>query len=88
MIIKIKYGLYYKERLFVWIDEELWRYPYTKGNRSYSLRKIKTTDEKGNKRYYRLGKDWVSQDRVEALTTIVNVEPINKIKDDDLPFSS
>lgn len=85
MVLEIKYGLYYKDRLFVWIDKELWSYPYKKNNRSYSLRKIKTRHF-GKQTHYRLCKDWICEKRLEQSTVAVNVEPIFTLKDKEFPF--
>ena len=87
MIIKIKYGFYYKEMLYVWIKRELYRYPQQRNKYFLGLKKIEpVTNRTPNFLYYRLNKEWVSENKIKKLTTIVNIEPINIIKDDDLPF--
>jgi hypothetical protein len=84
---KIKYGLYFENILFVWINKELYKYPYfdSKTKRSYSLKKI-TTRYFGNTLHYRLNSKWVSEEKIKQLTSLVSVESLNiSITDIDLP---
>jgi hypothetical protein len=82
MILNFKYGFYYKERLFVWNNKILYRYPFISKNRSYPLKEVKII--KGN---YRLCREWVSLNKVKELTSVVSVKEISIIKDDKhLPF--
>lgn len=81
----IKYGILHKDRLFVWIDKELWSYPYEKDNRNYSLKKVACMF-RGNKLHYRLGNDWLPMDKLQQMTIAVKVKPINNITDNSLPF--
>ena len=87
MIIKYKFGFWYKNWLFVWHKKELFRYPIERNNRYYSLKKVTVdTNRSSKENYYRCACDWLPKTRLEDITISVNVKPLEFIKDNDLPF--
>ncbi len=87
MIIKYKYGFWYKEWLFVWSNKELFRYPIERDGRAYSLKLVTVDTERSSREnYYRCARDWLPGKRVKAMTISINIDPIEIINDKDIPF--
>jgi len=82
MVMNFKYGFYYKNRLYVWFEKKLYRYPFSSFGRYFGLKEIKPVN--GN---YRVCRDWVSKSKLQSLTTIVKVESVSVLNDKKhLPF--
>lgn len=80
--MNFKYGFYYKDRLYVWFEKKLYRYPFSSSGRYFGLKEIKEVSGK-----YRICRDWVSKEKIKSLTAIVNVESVSILKDEKhLPF--
>ena len=87
MIIKYKYGFWYKDWLFVWHNKQLFRYPISKNKRAYSLKKVFIDTERSSREnYYRCATDWLPEKRIKAMTVSINIDALEFTEDDDLPF--
>ena len=79
-----RYGFYYKEVPYGWKDKKLFRLPYQKGFRNYSLKEIpiycfKTT------LVCNIQREKITLNRLKSLTKPINVSVISFIHS-DLPF--
>lgn len=81
MILDFKYGFWYKDRLFVWHQKKLYRYPFESNHKFYVVKEIEPKNGK-----YRLCRDWVGIQKLKSLTTAVDVEPVSIVQHEDCPF--
>lgn len=79
-----KYGLEYKGVLYGWKDKKLYRLPYTKDNRSYSLKEVPFYCFKSTL-VANLQRDKVTINKLKFLTKEINIE-INSYICSDMPF--
>lgn len=79
-----KYGLEYKGVLYGWKDKKLYRLPYTKNKRSYSLKEVAFYCFKSTM-VVNLQRDKVTINKLKFLTKEINVE-INSYIHSDIPF--
>ena len=84
MIIRFKYGFFYKDFLYGWHQKELYRLPSNSGNKKYGLKKLNVI-QIGNKTGYRIKRDKLTINQLEQKTIVINQE-ISQIKDQDVPF--
>lgn len=79
-----KYGFYFRDVPYGWKNKKLFRLPYTKNNRSYSLKEIpfycfKTT------LVCNIQKQKLTMNRLKSLTKEVNIN-VTEIISSDCPF--
>jgi hypothetical protein len=81
MIIKYKYGLFHKEKLYGFDENwKLYRLPQMIGKNFYGLLKCKPWKDG-----FFLGADRKSKSQLEAMTIVIDKE-ISVVKDKDVPF--
>jgi hypothetical protein len=84
MMMKFKYGFFYKNILYGWHKKTLYRLPQKIGLRFYSLKKMKQIII-GNNVGYQLSNNRKTIDQLENFTIVINKE-VSKILDNDVPF--
>ena len=82
--MKFIYGFIYKEVTYGWFKMELYRLPFVKNKRSYSLIKVpfyfyKTTV------VYNIQRNKITLNRLKLMTKEINIK-IEIIQSDDCPF--
>jgi hypothetical protein len=80
MIVKYKYGLFHKDKLYGWKHGVLFRLPQMIGKRFYGLKMCSPWKDG-----YYLGEHRKSKSQLEAMTIVIDKE-ISVIKDSDVPF--
>jgi hypothetical protein len=79
-----KYGFEYKGVLYGWKNKKLFRLPYTKDKRSYSLKEIPFYCYKSTL-VANIQRNKLTLNRIKTLTKEINIE-INSYICDDMPF--
>ena len=79
-----KYGFEYKGVVYGWKNKKLFRLPYTKDKRSYSLKEIQFYCYKSTL-VANIQRDKLTLNRIKTLTKEINIE-INSYICDDMPF--
>lgn len=79
-----KYGFYYKEVPYGWKYKKLYKLPYTKNKRSYSLKEIKPLVFKSTI-VYNIQKDKLTLNRLKTITKQIDFKII-KIVENEYPF--
>lgn len=79
-----KYGFEYKGVIYGWKNKKLYKLPYVKNNRSYSLLEIPFYCFKSTI-VYNIQRNKLTRARLEKITTEINTI-IKSIIDDDCPF--
>ena len=80
MILKYKYGFFFENKTYGWMDSELYRLPQVIGKRFYGRKKC----AKWKDGYY-LGDKPKSRAQIEAMTIVIN-KKIGVVSDRDVPF--
>jgi hypothetical protein len=85
MIIKYKYGFFFKNVIYGFKDKKVFRLPQMIGKRFYPLLEIKLR-KVGNKEGYLLyGNRYKSLKQIESMAVVIDKE-VQLIKDSDCPF--
>jgi hypothetical protein len=79
-----KHGFEYKGVLYGWKNKKLFRLPYTKNKRSYSLKEIPFYCYKSTL-VANIQRTKLTMNRIKTLTKEINIE-INSYICDDMPF--
>ena len=79
-----KYGFTHKGQPYGWYKKELYRLPFTKQLRSYSLKQLSLI-KIGNKQGYRVSKDKLSLQQLKCMTKEIDFK-INIFTNSDTPF--
>ena len=79
-----KYGFTYKGVMYGWKNKKLYRFPYVKNNRSYSLLEIKFYCFNSTM-VANIQKTKLTINRIKNLTTEINVSLVNFVSD-EIPF--
>ncbi len=82
--MKFNYGISIGGIRYGWNKKELYRLPFNKGTKSFSLRKLKEIDI-GRKTGYLLDQKKYTLSQLEEITNLVDWE-VNRLKSPDCPF--
>lgn len=85
MIIRYKYGIVFRGKIYGWKNKDLYRLPQMIGNRFYSLKKCPKWVRNGKDMGYGLGAAQKSHAQLKAMTHFINRE-VEEIVDNDCLF--
>ena len=79
-----KYGFYYKDVLYAWKNKKLYKLPYIKNNRSYSLKEIPSYVFKTTV-IFNIQRDKLSIKKLKERTVEVNIY-LDTFVENECPF--